>query len=37
MQVETTEINGFLIDEFNIHKLEEPEKNLLRALSQKSN
>ena len=26
MQVETTEINGFLIDEFNIHKLEEGKK-----------
>jgi len=26
MQIETTEINGFLIDEFNIHKLEEGKK-----------
>jgi len=26
MQVETTEINGFLIDEFNIHKLDEGSK-----------
>jgi twinkle protein len=26
MQVETTEINGFLIDEFNIHKLDEGTK-----------
>ena len=26
MQIETTEINGFVIDEFNIHKLEEGKK-----------
>ena len=26
MQVETTEINGFVIDEFNQHKLEEGKK-----------